>query len=47
MKTTLLDTGLACLIAAIVGGGMKAFGIELPLVQSGKRQFLLAFSVCL
>ena len=42
MVTTLLTTGLACIIAAIVGGGFKAFGIEIPLLQSGKREALLA-----
>jgi len=42
MSTTLLTTGLACIIAAIVGGGLKAFGIELPTLQSAKRQGLLA-----
>jgi hypothetical protein len=41
METTLLTTGLVCLIAAIIGGGLKAFGIELPLVNSIPRQILL------
>lgn len=41
MVTTLLTTGLACIIAAIVGGGLKAFGIEIPNLQSWKRQGLL------
>jgi hypothetical protein len=42
MSTTLLTTGLACMIAAIVGGGLRAFGVEIPLLQSAKRQGLLA-----
>lgn len=42
MKSTLLCTGLACIIAPIVGGGLKAFGIEMPIVSSTKRQVLLA-----
>ena len=42
MSSTLLTAGLACVIAAIVGGGLKAFGIEMPVVQSGKRQLALA-----
>jgi hypothetical protein len=42
MATTLLTAGLACLIAAIVGGGLKAWGIEIPALQSLKRQVLLA-----
>lgn len=41
MNTILLTTGLACMIAAIVGGGLKAFGIELPVLQSLSRQLLL------
>lgn len=42
MGTTLLTTGLVCVIAAIVGGGLRAFGFELPVLQSGTRQGLLA-----
>src|ERR1700688_4009584 len=42
MGTTLLTTGLVCVIAAIVGGGLRAFGFELPALQSGTRQGLLA-----
>ena len=41
MDSTLLGAGLACMVAAIVGGGMKAFGIEIPLVSSTKRQMML------
>jgi phage shock protein PspC (stress-responsive transcriptional regulator) len=39
---TLLTTGLACIIAAIIGGGLKAFGIEIAVLRSWKRQTLLA-----
>lgn len=39
--TTLLTTGLLCMIAAIVGGGVKALGGEMPVIQSPKRQFVL------
>jgi hypothetical protein len=42
MITTLLTTGIACLLAAIVGGGLKALGFEIPILQSGKRRALLA-----
>jgi hypothetical protein len=42
MSTTLLTAGLACVIAAIVGGGLKAFGLELPILASRGRQGLLA-----
>jgi hypothetical protein len=39
---TLVSAGIACIIAAIVGGGLKAFGIEIPALNSIKRQLLLA-----
>ena len=39
---TLLTAGLACIIAAIVGGGLKAFGIEIGVLRSVWRQALLA-----
>jgi hypothetical protein len=42
LSNTLLTTGLACVIAAIIGGGLKAFGIEIGLLRSWKRQGLLA-----
>lgn len=41
MDTTLLTAGIACIIAGIVGGGLKAFGIELPIFKSIKRQIVL------
>ncbi len=41
MEATLLTVGLACVVAAIVGGGLKAFNIELPGVASLGRQVLL------
>jgi hypothetical protein len=41
MQETLLIAGLACLIAAIVGGGLKAFGIEIPILNSHIRQAAL------
>src|SRR5258708_32133115 len=42
MSKTLLTVGLACIVAAIVGGGLKAFGIEIGILRSWKRQGLLA-----
>jgi hypothetical protein len=33
--------GVACVIAAIVGGGLKLTGIEIPLLTSVRRQVLL------
>lgn len=41
METTLLTVGLVCVIAAIVGGGLRAFQIELPGIASVGRQALL------
>jgi hypothetical protein len=38
---TLIGVGIGCVIAAIVGGGLKVFALELPLVNSVKRQTLL------
>lgn len=38
MEQTLLVAGIACVIAAVVGGGLKAFGIEIPALESGVRQ---------
>lgn len=44
----LLMLGVVCVVAAIVGGGLKALGAELPLVKSLRRQVLLgAFGVFL
>jgi hypothetical protein len=42
MSTTLICTGIACIAAAIVGGGLKAFGMEIPALNSIARQLLLA-----
>ena len=41
MENSLLGAGVACVIAANVGGGLKAFGLEMPLVNSIRRQVLL------
>jgi hypothetical protein len=41
MNPIALGTGLACIIAGIVGGGLKASGIEFPLLASTKRQLAL------
>lgn len=34
MNTVLLTAGVVALIAAVIGGGLKAFNIELPVLQS-------------
>jgi len=50
MESTLLTAGLACLIAAVVGGGLKAFGIEIPLLATWGRQvglFTLGLILCI
>lgn len=36
-----LIAGLACLIAALVGGGLNAFGIEIPVLESLFHQIVL------
>lgn len=41
MDTALLAVGLACVIAAIVGGGLQAFGLTIPVLRSKTRQLLL------
>jgi hypothetical protein len=42
VRNTVLYLGIACIIAAIVGGGLSAFGIVIPLLNSIWRQLLLA-----
>jgi hypothetical protein len=42
MNNTIVGFGIAAIAAAIVGGGLKAFGFELPIVSSAKRQAMLA-----
>ena len=44
MADLFAKAGLACLIAAIIGGGLKAFSIEFPLLKSGFRQVVLAIT---
>lgn len=41
MEQTLIASGIACIIAAIVGGGLKAFKIEIPALKSVARQVSL------
>ena len=38
----LVSGGVAAVLASLVGGGLKAFGIELPILASVRRQILLA-----
>jgi hypothetical protein len=37
----LVGGGIAAVLAAVAGGGLKAFGAEVPLVKSTRRQVLL------
>lgn len=41
MEATLLTVGLVCLVAAVVGGGLKILGNEVPALQSVRRQVIL------
>jgi hypothetical protein len=41
METTFLTVGIACLVAAVVGGGLKTFGMEIPVLNSVPRQLAL------
>ena len=41
METTLLTAGLVFVAAAIIGGGLKAFHIEIPVIDTVTRQVLL------
>jgi hypothetical protein len=41
MQSILTTTGIACVIAAIIGGGLKAFGLEFPVLQSTRRQWMI------
>jgi len=42
MVNILVSAGVACLMAAVIGGGLKAFSIEVPLLAALHRQVLLA-----
>ena len=41
MNSVLFLPGVACVVGAVVGGGFKAFGLELPSLASVRRQVLL------
>lgn len=44
MITTLITVGIACLLAAIIGGGFKGLGVEIPVLRSRNRQIVLAMA---
>jgi hypothetical protein len=41
MQNNLLVAGIACIMAALIGGGLRAFTIEIPLLSSVRRQIML------
>jgi hypothetical protein len=41
VNEVLLTAGVAAILIAIVGGGAKAFGFDVPVLQSGRRQVAL------
>ena len=41
MEATVITAGIACIAAAIVGGGLKAFGFEIRALDSLRRQAAL------
>jgi hypothetical protein len=44
VNNVLLSAGAACVIVAIVGGGAKAFGVEVPVLGSVRRQVALGIA---
>jgi hypothetical protein len=41
VNEVLLTAGAAAVIIAVVGGGAKALGVEVPVLKSGRRQVAL------
>ncbi|MCX7174121.1 MAG: hypothetical protein NT159_09395 [Proteobacteria bacterium] len=41
MPEAVLTAGIVCVIAALIGGGLKAFGIELPLIDSRSKKWFV------
>jgi hypothetical protein len=42
LSTTMIVLGVVCIMAAIVGGGLKALGWTIPVVQRRITRLLLA-----
>lgn len=42
MNTTLVSMGFVAVLAAIAGGGLEALGVKIPVVDSFRRQLLMA-----
>jgi hypothetical protein len=48
MQKILIVLGIVCILASIVGGGLKAMAIELPKLESKRSRWMLAgFGICL
>jgi hypothetical protein len=41
MSNTLITVGIAFIAAALVGGGLKAFGVEIPVLRTRKKAWAL------
>jgi hypothetical protein len=41
VENSFLVLGIACVVVAIVGGGLRVFSVDVPLISSSKRQVLL------
>jgi hypothetical protein len=41
VSNSLLIAGIVCMVAAIVGGGVKMLGAEVPVLNSFPRQIML------
>jgi TPR repeat protein len=44
MEQTLVGVGVACILAAIIGGGFKGLGVEIPAIRTTRRQLILALA---
>lgn len=42
ITVALVSAGIICLIAAVIGGGLKGLGFDMPALQSVARQTMLA-----
>src|SRR5258706_5623167 len=42
MKNILITAGIVCIVAAIIGGQLRWFGAQIPIIASQDRQVLLA-----
>jgi hypothetical protein len=47
MATTLFTAAIVCIIAALIGGGVKGFGIEFPTLNDEKRKIVAGLGLLL